>query len=347
MKGEQQQGVVMKSFVIAALMIVGCGGSSDVNIDADEESVCSEIAEVACHNLYQCCAEGEIENFLGVSEPRTENQCRDDVKVLCQRRANTLSFSIEQNRVRFDANIMNACLEALVAPDGQCADVVMSLPWTEACMNSAWIGTVATEGACLFNHDCAGGTDAFCAPSQKCAMRPTAGFPCNTSMPCASNFFCNVGTCAPRVAAGAPCTSSLQCQTGLFCDTSVASPVCTARAPGGAACTSNLGCASNVCVPGTCMGSTQTCFNDSGCAMRCANNPQITCTTAANCGNGMCSQTGTACNNTTLLCAGGATDVCVFPSQCLAGDCLGEPVCTAATLTVDYCTGALSELPLF
>jgi hypothetical protein len=31
----------------------------------------------------------------------------------------------------------------------------------------------------------------------------------------------------------------------------------------------------------------------------------------------------------------------------LPGDCIGDPVCTAATITVDYCTGALNELPLF
>ena len=146
--------------------LVGCGGDGGVNIDSDADNVCGEIAEVACHNLYQCCAEGEIEDFLGVSEPRTELQCREDVERICERRAGTLQFSIQEGRVRFDAGIMNACLEALVAPDDTCSTVVMRLPWTEACMNSAFVGTVMPDQACLFSHECAGGVDAFCAPNQ-------------------------------------------------------------------------------------------------------------------------------------------------------------------------------------
>jgi hypothetical protein len=342
---EQQQGVVMwKSLTIAVLMIAGCGGNGSVSIDADEDNVCGEIAEVACHNLYQCCAEGEIEDFLGVSEPRTELQCRDDIERLCVRRANTLSFSIQEGRVRFDSNIMNACLEALVAPDDTCSSVVTKLPWTEACVNSAWIGTVANEQSCLFNHDCSGGADAFCAPSQKCAMRPTAGMPCNSVTPCASQFFCQVGMCAPKIAAGGMCTSSIQCQTDLFCDTSVAQPVCTARGAGGAPCASSSGCLSGTCIPGTCMGTSNQCFNDNQCSMRCSNNPQQTCSSPASCGLGTCSMSLGSCSGT---CPGGAGDICNFPNQCLPGDCIGNPVCTAATLTVDYCTGALSELPLF
>ena len=165
----------MKSFLmLATLVMVGCGDDG-VSVSANAGNVCDEIAKVACHNLYQCCTEGEIEDFLEVNEPRTEDQCREDVQRLCTRATNTLAFSIEEKRVRFDSDVMNNCLEALVAPEGTCATVASKLPWTEACMNSAWIGTVAPEGECLFAHDCAGGEDAFCAPNQKCQMRPTAG----------------------------------------------------------------------------------------------------------------------------------------------------------------------------
>lgn len=339
---ELQQGVVMRQvFAFAVVLLVGCGGDGGVNIDSNADNVCGEIAEVGCHNLYQCCAEGEIENFLGVSEPRTELQCRDDLERICERRAGTLEFSIGEGRVRFDAAAMNACLETIVAPDDTCATVVTMLPWTEACMNTAFVGTVATGGDCFFAHDCAGGVDAFCAPNQKCAMRPTAGMPCGSG--CASAFFCQTGVCAPRVAAGSMCTSTTQCQQTLFCDTSAPTPVCTARLPGGSACTSSSGCASGQCVPGTCTGTSNTCFRDTDCSGRCADDNSF-CTTAANCALGTCSVSLTSCSQQSQCTMVG--DVCNFPVQCLPGDCLGDPVCTAATLTVDYCTGALNELPL-
>ena len=346
------EGVVMRISFLAILMLaVGCGGSGSVNVDADEDNVCGEIAEVACHNLYQCCAEGEIEDFLGVSEPRTELQCRDDIEVICERRAGTLAFSIQEGRVRFDKELMNTCLDALVAPDNTCVSVVSKLPWVDACMNSAWIGTVAVDQTCLFAHDCAGGADAFCAPNQKCKMLPTAGFPCAAGA-CASQFFCMTGVCAPRVAAGAMCTSTAQCQKDLFCDTTVSPAVCAAKAPGGAACTSDFGCQSNDCIPGQCMGTTQTCFTDTQCGSRCANNPNRSCATSANCGAGNCQTAGTCCGlecpiNPTVFQNCPTGDTCVFPVQCLPGDCIGDPVCTVATFDVDWCTDPLSQLPLF
>jgi len=65
-------------------VLVGCGDDG-VNIDSSAESVCGEIAEVACHNLYNCCTENEIETFLDVTEPRTQEQCYTDVQRSCER----------------------------------------------------------------------------------------------------------------------------------------------------------------------------------------------------------------------------------------------------------------------
>lgn len=241
---------------------------------------------------------------------------------------------------------MNACLESIVAPDNSCATVVDKLPWVDTCMDSAWIGTVAVDGTCLFNHDCAGGIDAFCAPNQKCAMRPGQGQPCGSG--CASAFFCqpNTQTFQPKLAAGGMCTSSVQCQTDLFCDTSIAPSVCTARAPGGAACTSDAACQSGDCVPGVCMNGGFQCFRDSQCPMRCSNNPNTSCSTSANCGNGTCSTTTTqTCGIGLPACPG--IETCVFPNTCVPGDCVGDPVCTAANIDIDYCTDALGALPVF
>jgi len=326
---------------VSGLLAAGCGGGG-VDVSANEDTFCREIAEVACNNVYQCCTEGEIEDFLNVTEPRTELQCREDVTRACERSSVQLNDSIAKKRVTFDPERMNTCLDSIVAPDDSCGSIVTALPWREACMDSAFVGTVALGGECFFAHDCAGAPDNFCAPNQKCTAKPTAGFPCGSG--CASGFFCQVGVCQPRLAAGAMCTSTTQCAQDLFCDLSAAPlPVCAARMPGGSPCTSSFGCASGSCIPGQCMGSTQGCFRDTECSSRCANNGAF-CTTAAQCSAGNCSVSGTTCTSN-LQCTAGGTDACVFPVQCLPGDCIGDPVCTNQTLAVDYCE-AVSELPL-
>lgn len=325
-------------------ILAACGGDDGVSINADKDNFCGEIAEVACHNLYKCCAEGEIESFLGVSEPRSQDECRQDVTRICERRAATLHDSIEAGRVTFDSERMNGCLEAIVAPADSCATVVSDLPWKEACMDQAWVGTVPADGACFFAHDCAGAPDSICGPNQKCAPKPTAGFPCGTG--CASGFYCESGICQTRLSEGAPCVSSSQCATELFCDPNATPmPACAKAAPGGSACTSNSGCASGTCIPGQCMSTSEQCYSDMDCNSRCADDGSF-CTTSAQCASGTCSVGGNFCSDDTS-CTAGNGDTCVFPVLCLPGSCIGDPVCTAQTLTVDYCTGALNQLPLF
>jgi hypothetical protein len=154
------------------------------------------------------------------------------------------------------------------------------------------------------------------------------------------------GVCQARLGVGSPCTSTSACQDELFCDTTVTPmPLCAARQTGGEACTSDLACESGNCVPGQCMGTFIECYTDMQCGSRCADDGSI-CTTSAQCATGTCSVSGTSCSSD-ANCLGGAGDTCVFPVLCLPGDCIGDPVCTARTLTVDYCTGALSALPLF
>jgi len=327
---------------VSALLAVACGGG--VNVSTSASNVCNEIAEVACHNLYQCCTEGQIESYLGVSEPRSEEQCREDVFRRCKRASVTLDASIEAGRVRFSPELMNTCLDAIVAPGDACGEVVMQLPWEDACLESAWVGVVELQGACFFNHDCAGAPDNFCAPNQKCTAKPTAGFPCGTG--CASAFYCGTGgICQPKVAVGGPCLSSLQCQKDLFCDTSAGLPMgsCATKQPGGAACRGDDGCVSENCVPGKCMGTNLDCFSDTGCSGRCADDG-FPCTVSSTCSTGTCSVGGNLCTVQTQCVAGGG-DTCVFPVLCLPGDCIGDPVCTDQTLSVNYCS-AVSEIPL-
>jgi hypothetical protein len=338
-------GTMRGAFIVGTLILVGCGSDTNVDIDSNANNVCSEIAEVACHNLFQCCTEGEIENFLNVSDPRTELQCRADVARSCERSIATFDDSIKQNRVRFDPQVMNTCLNALVAPADTCAEVVTELPWTQACMDSAWVGTVTDGQACLFAHDCAGGPgNSFCAPNQKCTALPGSGQPCS-SMGCAENLFCSGTTCQPQLGQNSPCTSQQQCQTPLFCDFNQPTPICTERGAGGDPCTGSGSCLSGQCIPGTCAGTNNSCFTDTQCNGHCADDNSF-CTQPSDCGIGMCSMSAVTCTSNTQCISPPVGNTCVFPVQCLPGDCVGDPVCTAQTIIVDYCTGALGQLPI-
>lgn len=331
-----------------ALALAACGGSG---IDANADNVCSEVAKVACHNMYRCCSEGEIENFLGVDEPRTEAECTADISKLCQRSVAALDFAIEENRVRFDAEIMNRCLEALEAPSDTCATVSDVLPWAEECLSSAWVGIVADGGKCLQQLEC--GADSFCAPTQVCTARAKGGEAC-TRLPCAGDFFCDGAVCQDRRAAGAACTSSAQCEQPLFCDTTAAVPVCAALREPGERCTGDASCKSRECIPGTCSNSGFQCTSNDDCDGRCTDNLS-SCTSDAQCGGRRrCSGTGALC--TMALppdpepCPVGQT--CCPAAQtcdavtCTLDQCEGDIVCAENLVLVDYCQGAIGDLPI-
>lgn len=328
----------MRGRILIAFLI-GCGGSG-LDIDADQDNVCGEIARVACHNLYQCCSEGEIEAFLDVSDPRTELECQADVGRRCVRAIATLDFSIDEKRARFDGSRMNRCLDSLVAPTGTCATVATELPWTEACADSAWIGLVGDGAECLQSFECAS-KDSFCGASQTCIAKPVEGQECGIAG-CATGLYCNAGICRTQLAAGAVCSSSVQCQMNLFCDFGGAPSVCAPLRQPGEPCTGNASCVSAQCNPGTCMGTTQTCFTDSQCSGRCADDGS-TCFNDGNCAVGQCSISANACTSPTQCTGVGET--CIFPVKCNPGDCVGSIVCADRHFIVDYCEAALGALP--
>src|SRR5205823_13633959 len=81
------KGASMRAAHLLALgVLIGCSGSGKPSIGTSKDNFCDQIAAVACYDLYQCCAEGEIERFLGVADPRTSDQCRQDLKRICERR---------------------------------------------------------------------------------------------------------------------------------------------------------------------------------------------------------------------------------------------------------------------
>src|SRR5579871_3329720 len=147
-------GGTMRGVLVASLLLAACGGKPSVS--TNQSNVCDQLAAVACYDLYQCCAESQIERFLGVQDPRTEDQCKDDLRRACEQRVGIVNASIAAGRAKFDSGVMDGCLKALIAPDNTCSTVDMMLPWTMACMSSAWVGTVAVGGMCLQPFECAG-----------------------------------------------------------------------------------------------------------------------------------------------------------------------------------------------
>jgi len=335
----------MRLFAVGLVIAVGCGGGDGngrPSVGTTQANVCGEVAKVACYNMYSCCSEGEIETRLHVTDPRTQDECVTDMERLCDRSLARIDFSLKNNRVRFDAATMNSCLSAIEAPADTCATLSTMLPWADACMTSAWVGITADGAACNFANEC--GVDSTCATSGLCTPKPTVGQPCGTG--CASGLYCNVTTCAAQLGAGQTCSSTTQCTKGLFCDLAALTPTCTALHDTGQACTGSASCTSGRCNPGTCSGTGGSCFTNAGCFAHCSNNT-FSCTLGqdATCGLGTCSTGGTcslagACAGTT------GTGTCTFPNHCVAGSCDGSVVCADNELTVDYCTGALSALPV-
>jgi hypothetical protein len=339
------------AFLFICGLLVGC--QDGISIDATANSFCEEFAKVACHNMYRCCSESQIERNLGVSEPRTEAQCREDKRRNCVRASAAVRDSLAAGRVTFNAAPLNECLSSILAPDDTCSTYVTELPWTTACEGQVWVGTVAMGGNCFFDHDCAGAPkSAECGPDQKCMALPTSGFPCPNGQ-CAEGFFCgNTGTCQAQLAENAPCMNSTQCQKDLFCDLAATPmPICTARKPGGSPCTSDFGCVSGDCVPGKCAVTGTTCFTDTQCSGRCADNNNF-CTVGM---DYQCNFSGSCNEVTSQSCSGstadqqcinaGAGTKCNFNVACVAGDCVGDPVCTAPLFLADYCAVGLGLTP--
>ncbi len=342
----------LRALVVGLTVAVACGGDDGISISTNQDNVCSTIAEVACHNLYQCCSESEIENYLDVTDPRTEAQCRDDLTKRCERSTAKLADSIKNNRASFDGKVMDTCLQAVLAPNGVCASVDAMLPWIDACADSAWVGKVADGSMCYSRYECAS-KDSYCSPNQTCTALPTENMACSPSLGCATGLYCNGGTCKTLVAAGGMCTSTSQCAKDLFCDTSQVTPVCSALEDGGQKCTGNATCKSGDCIPGSCSNSpTATCYTDAQCYGRCQNSNAY-CTADRDCGTGTCSNSPTTFCSTDVSCqnisngSGSATSgTCVFTNHCVPGTCQGEVVCADAQLVVDYCTSALGALPV-
>jgi hypothetical protein len=295
--------------------------------------------------MFRCCTEGEIEQHLGLDNPRTELECRLDLTRQCVRTIAPYATAILARRVTFDGVVMDGCLKALVAPEGVCATVAPALPWKLACMDSAWSGQVATGGKCHHAFECAG-HDSICAPNETCQTLPGAGQACTAAQPCATGFYCGGDRiCHAQGATSAVCSSTVQCQKALYCETHATPPVCTPLHGNGEPCTGNSSCTSNRCLPGTCGVSMNPCFTDADCSFQsfCADDHSF-CNQDGQCALGTCSTTATSCFSQADCVGFGNT--CVLPVPCVPDTCPDRATCADDQIVVDYCTSPLASLPI-
>jgi hypothetical protein len=341
---------------IALTCLVACGSDNGKpSISTTSDNLCDQIAAVECYDLYQCCSEGEIESDLGVQDPRTQDQCRDDIKKRCERALAPIESSIKAKRVTFDASVMNACLKALLAPDNECATISMDmLPWADACMMEPFTGNVPIGGMCYYTFECMGASmttgmngTAYCAPNETCTALPTDNQPCSSTQGCAGGYYCNFtnDTCQALLGQGGACTGGNQCQKGLYCDLSTGTGSCQPLHGGGEPCTGNQSCESNQCLPGQCMRSFGTCYTSANCQRYCGSGPRMggTCFSDVDC-EGHCSTTTTQlCTSSATCPVGPPAETCVLYT-CVPDTCVGDIVCGSSQVDADYCTGPRTVL---
>ena len=300
-------------------LAIGCGDNDQITIATSADNLCQQIAEVACHDMFACCTESQIEQTLGVTNPRTELECRGDFARQCRRTIAPYAIAVADHRVAFDGKVMDTCLRELVAPDGVCISVEAELPWKLACMESAWVGEVATGGSCHFAFECAG-HDSVCAPNETCRELPGAFQACSPVLPCASNFYCGADRfCHPDSPSGSPCALDSQCLKGLYCEVHEGLPFCAPLHGKGEPCNGSNSCTSQLCLTSTCTVSQNPCFVDTDCSFA-----------------SFCTGTHTPCNQ----------DIQCAPGTCVPDACVGTATCGEDQIVVDYCATALANLPI-
>ncbi|MBN2343120.1 MAG: hypothetical protein JXX29_02290 [Deltaproteobacteria bacterium] len=316
---------------VAMLNTAGCKEEDDlkVSISPTQDNACSEMAEVVCHNSFQCCVGAEIEDKYGLELTTDEKKCRKDVQLICENTYAAHIDSIEDGRARLNTEQFGRCLERMLAPSGVCFpyEEVDWEAWAECDEVSDMLqGQVAVGGDCLHDYDCAG--QAFCAANLKCKNPATVGLPCVSNSDCMEELHCAYDenlmdyVCTPDVAAGGVCNNSSECAATLYCKTTESTAtetylgICAAPVANGEVCSadydagsyySDMECQSGNCLMGTCANGNE-CSVNSDCT-------------------GTCREGGTVCSgdmDCAATCVGGYNDGVSCNEATAESTCIGE-----------------------
>jgi len=304
--------------VAAAAAVAGCKKKEKstemvVRIEPTEENLCSQYAEVICHNAFQCCVGNELEETFGIEITTTEETCRRDIELICEEEFAKELYSLGLNppRVQVDTALVENCLNLILAPEDECFPMRqddMSV-WSECISHmKVFVGQVAAGGECLWDVDCAANPDnpehtAVCDVDRRCKLLPAATETCGR-LSCADGLYCDTdlttlaNTCAARIAEGNGCNYRMPCVEDLFCQALAPEAIdteqpletritgtCAARLADGQPCAGDGDCLSYECLPGVCSDESGECYTNDDCT-------------------GTCSASGLPCNLTTQLCTG-------------------------------------------
>lgn len=231
----------MRNNLLVACVLTACGGGEG---GVSPENLPSEIGEVQCAKLADCCTPAEFMEQTGAD---SEAECRALITGFGTILTNAMNDSIDKGRIIYHPDRMADCITALSGLS--CAEFAST-------KNDAFPGTacdnpiepqVATGGECAQDFDCA---SSFCDGGS-------------------IDFNGNItyGMCNDRVALGQPCQAPDSCASDAFCDFNSPNgqPSCAAKLADGSACTNSDQCASDACT-GTDNGNQQgTCGANTTC----------------------------------------------------------------------------------
>jgi hypothetical protein len=283
--------------LVILLFLVGACKDDDLKVDINvtNSNLCSEVAEVMCRNMFECCTGAQLETILGVEISTTEEACRNDQRLVCENANSALRYSIEQGRTSLDTSLANACLKELLVGD-ECFPQVSE--FAPSCTDGIVTGNQAAGADCIETFECQAGS--YCGADRKCRELPDVGEECSGE--CKPGLYCGVEAaatgpvCIALKAAGEDCNDSSECVEETFClvDNAAQMGQCTAPKALGTVCENDNECDSGFCLPGSC-GGAEECTNDSQCTAGTCRDSGASCWGNEDC-DGQCGTSTMTCN---------------------------------------------------
>lgn len=275
--------LVLGSLALTAVLVPGCGGSSDGSGTAapiPKEQLLDRMTSAVCDNIGPCCSQQGYAH-----DPASCKQ------LLTQFYGQFVTPLLSADGVQYDAAAAGACLKAFQSVAASCAGE----PDSPAC-DRVFVGTLAEGANCQLDEQCkapqggsaycddgkcvaeprgklgdgcygtcttsgnstscsGGGASngnatcytndgVFCGESGNCEQLAGAGQSCSGGG-CVAGHYCGNGTCTPQLGAGGDCGGSWEaCNAQTYCNDE---GKCAARQQNGADCQSSDECQSDYC----------------------------------------------------------------------------------------------------
>jgi len=322
---------------IAVLALAAALASCDkeegaVKVSVETDNFCTEVAKVACENIFTCCTGKKIEGLFGVTISTQKDKCKRDVRLSCEDENAQLLYALAKGTVSVDVEAATACLASFLVGD-ECFQLAADDPTAQVCKTPAFKGLQGVGKACVYSIECVPNT--YCGPDRKCRALPKADETCDNlgPLPCTMGLYCDEDyTCQFLRKSGEDCDGLNPCADGLYCSQEEEDEdLCRSLKGVGASCGGDGECQSGYCIPGLCSSGKQ-CFGDDDCDGTCADSGKP-CNDDADCA-GTCTKSGDPCLADWDCYE--ADDTCEHP-KC-EGSCHGQPVCGEEYFEINYCT---------